>query len=256
MGQRDRAFYHGISLIPHVRLDKLQQIRRAGLDAIGLGRQHARIDPDGLVFLRIAVGIIRHGRLRHLDIGVMQTQLGQQGLAHQLLKWLAQTIRGQVTKQTYAGVGILAMGTRRVGWCPLAIVGTHLVGGIHLVGKLQRQTARTVGGEFGHGDAVEGRAFQPGRMLARLVLQLKTTLDRGIGAKGCGQCLADRTNFEQGLLADASSALPIRHPVVEVVRLAFFEHGDRHARNPVLLEQRLDGAIHQGRQGLGFFCMG
>jgi hypothetical protein len=46
-------------------------------------------------------------------------------------------------------------------------------------------------------------------------------------------------------------ALPIGHTVVEIVGLAILEHGHRHARDPVLLEQRPDAGIHHGAQGIG-----
>ncbi|MNE19645.1 hypothetical protein D3C80_1127330 [compost metagenome] len=179
-----------------------------------------------------------------------QAEPGQQGLAHQLLKGLPQAMGRQVAEQADAGVGVLAMGARRVGWRPLAIVGAHLVGGIHLVGELQRQAPGAVGGELGHGDAVEGGAFEPGGVLAHLVIGLEAALDHGVGPKRCRKSLADRANLEQGLLAHGGSALPVCHPVVEVVGLAIFQHGHRHARDPVLLEHGPDAGIHQGAQGI------
>ncbi|MNP02784.1 hypothetical protein D3C76_946460 [compost metagenome] len=142
------------------------------------------------------------------------------------------------------------MGARRVGWRPLAIVGAHLVGGIHLVGELQRQAPGAIGRKLGHGDAVEGGTFEPGCVLAHPVIELEAALDHGVGTKRCRKGLADRANLEQGLLADTGPALPVRHPVVEVVGLAILQHGHRHARDPVLLEHGPDAGIHQGAQGI------
>ena len=91
-------------------------------------------------------------------------------------------------------------------------------------------------------------------MLAYLVIQPKAPFDDRVGAQGRSKGLADRTNLEQGPLADAPAALPIGDAIIEVVRLALLQHGNRHARDPVLLQQRLDSLFHYARHGL--ICRG
>ncbi len=182
MGQGDGLLQRLVINPADVGLHKAQQIRRAGLDAIGLVRQHAGADPDGLVLFRIAIGITRHGLLRHIDIGVVQAKPRQERLLHQASKRLLQAARRQVAEQPYAGVRVLAMGTRRVGWGPLAVVGLHLLERIHLLGELQRQAARAVGSQLPHGDAVKGGSLEPGGVPARLVIQFEPPLDHRIGS--------------------------------------------------------------------------
>ncbi len=140
------------------------------------------------------------------------------------------------------------MAARLIGRRPLAIVSLHLLDRFHLIGELQGQAACAVGGELGHGDAIKGGALEPGRVPAHLVIELEAPLDHGVGAEGGGIGLADRTNLEQGLLADALTALPVGNAIVEVVGLAIFQYGNRHSRDPVLLEYGLNGAVHDGSE--------
>ena len=170
----------------------------------------------------------------------------QQGLAHQLLEGLAQRARSQIAEQTYAGVGVLPLGTGGKERRPLAVVGLHLLCRVDRIGELQGQAASTVGGKIGHGHTIKGRAFQPGCVLAHLVIQLEAPLEHSVGAEGRGQGLADRADFKQGLLADALTTLPVGNAIVEVVGLAIFQYGNRHSRDPVLLEHGLNGAVHDG----------
>ena len=182
---------------------------------------------------------------------MVQAKPRQDRLLHQAIERLLHAARRQIAKEPDAGVGVLAMGTRRVGWGPLAVVGLHLLERIHLLGELQRQAARAVGSQLPHGDVVKGGSLEPGGEQTRLVIELEAPLHHGVGPQRRGQGLAHGTYLEQGLLADTDCALPIGHTVVEIVGLAILEHGHRHARDPVLLEQRPDAGIHHGAQGIG-----
>ncbi|MNI47665.1 hypothetical protein D3C73_1021960 [compost metagenome] len=83
MGQGDRlleGFFQAGRL--QVGLDKSDQVRRTGFHAVGFGIQRPRPDPYGFVGLVVALGIQRHLILRHVEPGVFQTELGQQGVFH------------------------------------------------------------------------------------------------------------------------------------------------------------------------------
>ncbi len=181
----------------------------------------------------------------------MQAEPGQQGLLHQLGKRLLQTARRQIAEQADTGVGVLAMAAWLIGRRPLAIVSLHLLERLHLVGELQRQTPGTVSGKLGHGDAIKGGALEPGSVPAHLVIQPNAPLDHGVGPQGRSQSLADRANLEQGLLADLLPRRQLGNPVVEVVGLPLFEHGYRHARDPVLFHQWTNDLIHYPDQRIG-----
>ncbi|MNP17465.1 hypothetical protein D3C76_1098980 [compost metagenome] len=129
-----------------VGLNKTNQIRSAGFHPVGFGIQRSRSDPHGFVRLVVALGIQRHLLLRHLEPGVFQPELGQQGVFHGVIEGLTQGLGGEVAGQPDAGIRIQPLAADGIYRFPLLVVAEHLIGRIRLGRKLQGQPAGGVGG--------------------------------------------------------------------------------------------------------------
>ncbi|CAH0321671.1 hypothetical protein SRABI06_05512 [Pseudomonas brassicacearum] len=114
---------------------------------------------------------------------------------------------------------------------------------VRLGGKLQRQATGGIGGEVEQADAPQRAVTQLGGEATGRVRQGQLALGLGIGAEGGGEGLADRADFEEGLVGDRFFRVLGGDAIIEKQTLAVMRNRYRHTRDVLLFHQGLDDGI-------------
>ncbi|MNJ39105.1 hypothetical protein D3C77_339700 [compost metagenome] len=244
LGNRQGALQHrALGLGPHVHFQVVQQVGRCGFHAIGFGVQRPRADAHGLIVLVVALGIVAQLLGGHLDEGVLQAQLWQQLLLHEVRERRLQAAGREVAEQAQAGVGVQPVGAGCVVGFPMGVITGQVGRRLDRVGKLQGQAARTVGPQVEQGDAIERGALERRPVLAGGIAERQRTAGLGVSGQGGGEGLAHRADLEQGLRGDRLCRLLRCNAKIEVMLFAVYRDRHGHAGNPLLLHQRADDGV-------------
>ncbi|MNT14114.1 hypothetical protein D3C72_1491060 [compost metagenome] len=160
-----------------------------------------------MIALVIALGVVVHLCRRHLNKRVLQAQLREQLLLHQLHERGVQAFCCQVTEQAQARVGVQPVRAGGIVGFPVAVVVEQRGLVLDLFGELQWQAASAVGPQVEQGDAIEGAALQLRPVLAGRIAERQLAAGLGVGCEGGGEGLAHRTDLEQRLGTDGLAAV-------------------------------------------------